>query len=117
MKDFEKFKCWVSFFWGGQLEKIQQYCEASNYMILTAKIFVAEKVVFSLNVKWGKVLPPAMARMVKQFQVSDKIMRFLSEQEGKNTTAAATDIVYVVWSFLEWLQDDPVTTSMNCHWL
>jgi len=42
------------------------------------------------------VLPPAMARMVKQFQVSDKIMRFLSEQEGKNTTAAATDIVYVV---------------------
>jgi len=67
-------------------------------MILTAKIFVAEKVVFSSNVQWGKVLPAT--GMVKQFQVSDKIMRFLSEQEGKNANAATTDIVYVVRSFL-----------------
>jgi hypothetical protein len=37
-----------------------------------------------------------MARMVKQFQVSDKIMRILPEQEGKNITAATTDFVYVV---------------------
>jgi hypothetical protein len=47
------------------------------------------------------VLLSAMARMVKQFHVSDKIVRFLSEQEGKNTTVATTDIVYVVWSFLD----------------
>jgi hypothetical protein len=34
------------------IRKIQQYFKASNYMIWTAKIFVAEKVVLlSLNVK------------------------------------------------------------------
>jgi hypothetical protein len=41
---------------------------------------VAEKgILSSPNVKSGKVLPPAIAEMVKQFYVSDEISRIMPE--------------------------------------
>jgi hypothetical protein len=48
------------------LRKIQQHFKASNYVVQTAKKLVAEKgILSSPNVKPDKVLPLAIAEMVK----------------------------------------------------
>jgi hypothetical protein len=47
-------------------------------MFQTSKKLVAGKEILSgTNVKPGKVLPPAIAEMVKQFYVSDEISRVM----------------------------------------
>jgi hypothetical protein len=50
-----------------KLRRIQQEFKAKNYMVWTLKKLVAEKgVLSSLNVKEGKLLPPAAGEMGKQ---------------------------------------------------
>jgi hypothetical protein len=55
------------------MRETQQEVKTSNYRVQTAMKLVSEKLILSSpNVKIGKVLPPATAEMVKQFNVSNE---------------------------------------------
>jgi hypothetical protein len=56
------------------MTKIQQEFKTPNYKVQTAMKLVSEKLILSSpNVQIGKMLPPAPAEMVKQFNVSNEI--------------------------------------------